>query len=190
MSPYYKYKKEYRKEVLEKQENLDSNTKTIYDDSIFKKLIGSKEYKAASVIFTFVSYKNEVDTHKFIEYALGEGKIIGVPRVISKEEGMEVCKIEDFNDLEKGYYGILEPKNHCDKISHKDIDLVIMPGVAFDKERGRIGYGGGFYDRFLKTMDENIPKIALGYDFQIYDVVPIEEFDVKPDKIITPHREF
>lgn len=178
-------KKDLRNIVYTRRNELNKGIKSDWDIEILKKLLQNEFYKKADVIFTYISFGGEVDTIKFIEKALSDGKTICVPRVISKKEGMEAYEISSLNDLEKGFYGILEPKGESKFISPLHIDLIVMPGVAFDKANGRIGYGGGFYDRFLKRVTAETIKIALAYTFQIFDSIPTEEFDEKADFIIT-----
>ncbi len=155
------------------------------DGIVFNKIINDNYYKASRCIFIFVSYNGEVDTHRIIKYALKDKKIVCVPKVISKKEGMISVKIDKFEDLKPGTYGILEPTDTSSTINACNIDMVFVPGAAFSKSCGRVGYGGGFYDRFLKNTNEWCKKIALAYDFQIFDEVPMEKYDVWMDGIIT-----
>jgi len=178
-------KKEYRDEVFKLQSQVPADIRAQWDKIILDKLINSDYYKNSSVIFTFVSFRDEVDTHSFIEYALKDGKSICVPKVPSKKQGMEVYVINSLEDLKEGYFGILEPMSHCTKVLPEDIDFIVMPGVAFDREGGRVGYGAGFYDRFLAGLTKQVPKIALAYELQLYEKVPTDEFDIKIDGIIT-----
>ena len=178
-------KEDIRKFILSKREIYDSETKLRWNNSIFTKLVNSEFYKKASVIFTFVSFGGEVDTHEIINRALSDGKIICVPKIKSKLTGIEIFRINSLAELKPGYYGILEPLEKCPKVDSKNIDLVIMPGVAFDRQGGRIGYGAGFYDRFLSEMNRKVDKLALSYCFQVLENVPIDEFDVPIDGIIT-----
>jgi 5-formyltetrahydrofolate cyclo-ligase len=89
------------------------------------------------------------------------------------------------SELEPGYFGVPEPVDKCPEVDTGDIDLVIMPGIAFDREGGRIGYGGGFYDRFLIKMERKVDRIAPAYDFQVVDEVPVDLWDIRIDGIIT-----
>lgn len=178
-------KKDLRELIYSRRHEMDDEIKKQWDATILHKILKSEFYKNAEVIFTYVSFQGEVDTIKIIETALSEGKTLCVPKVISKKEGMEAYKITSLADLERSSYGILEPKDESQLISPLDIDLLIMPGVAFDKNNGRIGYGGGFYDRYLKRIDPGAHKIALAYDFQIFDEIPMDEFDERVDFIIT-----
>lgn len=85
--------------------------------------------------------------------------------------------------LKAGAFGILEPTEDCVAVPENEIDLIIVPGVAFDRQRNRLGRGKGFYDRLLSTL--NVPKIGISYDFQLKDQIPVEPFDRKMDLIIT-----
>jgi 5-formyltetrahydrofolate cyclo-ligase len=178
-------KKDIRKKIIEYRDSIDSNVRKQWDENIFNKLINSELYKKAHTIFSFVSFKSEVDTHNIIKHAIKNGKTICVPKIESKQKGIEIFKIRDFTQLKKGYFDILEPDETCPAADSSEIDLILMPGVAFDKLGGRIGYGAGFYDRFLSNMKKRADKIALAYDFQLLDSIPMDEHDVSIDGIIT-----
>ncbi len=180
-----KNKKDIRRFILEQRDKLEPDIKKELDKKIFSELIDSEAYKNASVIFVFVNFKSEVDTHEIIKQALKDSKTICVPKINTKEREMEIFKINSLEELKEGYYGILEPGEDCPAVNSNDIDLVLMPGAAFDRQGGRIGYGGGFYDRFLSRMNKKVDKIALAFDFQILDRVPMDEFDVRVDGIVT-----
>lgn len=178
-------KNEIRKFIKEKREALSVEYKRIYDDIIFNKLILLNEYKESKIIFIYVSFDKEVDTHRIIKYSLDNNKIICVPKIISKAEGMLASRIKSFEDLSVGKYGILEPMVSNEIIKPEDIDLILTPGVAFDSLGFRLGYGGGFYDRFLDEAGDNASKIALAYDFQILKKIPVDDFDRPVDFVIT-----
>jgi 5-formyltetrahydrofolate cyclo-ligase len=177
-------KKELRKIILEKRDNIALNERIKYDKDIFNSLINSPLYIKSKLIFVFVSYKSEVNTHEIIKHALSQGKRVCVPKVLSKSEGMHAIEIRKFDDLKSGKYGILEPETFENKINEEEIDLALIPGVAFDKSGGRMGYGAGFYDRFLVKLKKDTHKIALAYGVQIVDYIPMNEWDVKVDGII------
>ncbi|QXE17510.1 5-formyltetrahydrofolate cyclo-ligase [Clostridium sp. 001] len=174
-----------RKKMKEERNKLSNLQKEKLDNSVLQKVIESEEYNKANIIFIFVSYGSEVDTHRIIKKALEQGKNICVPKVISKEDGMVAVRIHDFNELKSGAYGILEPEDTKFKVEEASIDLCYIPGVAFDKRGGRVGYGGGYYDRFFKKLRENSKKIALAYRFQVLDEVPMEKHDMFIDGIIS-----
>jgi len=178
-------KKEIRKRMLQLRDEQSPAERALWDDIIFSKLTGSSDYRNAKTIFIFVSFRSEVDTHRIIRKALEDGKVVGVPKVLSKAEGIRVLRIERMEDLEAGYFGVLEPKEGCTEIPAGEIDLILMPGAAFDREGGRIGYGGGFYDRYISEAGREIRKVALAYRMQVLDKVPMEENDMRVDAIIT-----
>lgn len=179
-------KKALRKEMKEKRAFLNELDKFNKDNIIRNKFLSSNFYKNSIGIFIYVSLQKEVDTHGIIKQALKDKKRVFVPKVISLKQGMVAVEIKDFSCLKKcGKYKILEPVDFNENINKDDIDLAIVPGLAFDRKGDRIGYGGGFYDRFFVGLNKNVPKIALAYDFQIIDYVPKSNHDICVDKIIT-----
>lgn len=170
---------------LKKRDELDPHYRELWDDLIYQKFIKSTHYATSKVIFIFSSFRSEVDTHRIIIKAVQDGKVVGVPRVISKTEGMKVYRISCIEDLEPGYYGVLEPRHCCQEIQKEEIDLIVMPGAAFDTNGGRIGYGGGFYDKYLVGVPDRTIKLALAYSSQILDHVPMDENDMRVDLLIT-----
>ena len=146
-------------------------------------IINMKEFKEADNILTYVSFRSEVKTDYIIENAFELGKKVFVPKVIGKN--MIFVKIESFKELTQGYMGIREPVS-SDEADIKE-GFMCMPGMVFDNECNRIGYGGGFYDRYLSKDNEFI-KAALCYDFQILEEIPHEPHDLKPDYVISEKR--
>lgn len=139
-------------------------------------------------LFPFVSYGTEADTIQIIREVLTEGKRrVAVPRVEGRE--MEFYAITSMKELKPGYQGILEPvTTQC--IPAAD-GILLLPGLAFDREKNRVGYGGGYYDRYLARCDgKGLVTAALTYDFQVADRIEAEEFDWKPQWIITDKRIF
>lgn len=102
-----------------------------------------------------------------------------------KKEGMAAVKINSLDELSQGAYGIPEPSKYDEKFDEHDIDLILLPGLAFDESGGRIGYGGGFYDRFISKTGKNTAKIGLAYGFQVFDKVTCFEYDKPIDGLIT-----
>ncbi len=178
-------KDKLRKISLEKRDNLNTDEKKQFDKGIFKLVTESDLFKNAQVIFAFVSFKSEVDTFNIINHALTLGKTVCVPKVISKEEGLKVYKIESLQNLITSNYGILEPTEGAKEIMPQNIDLVLTPGLAFDLNGGRLGYGAGYYDRFLRNPYFKGIKIGICYSTQIVDKVPTNEDDIFMDIIIT-----
>ncbi|WP_050607061.1 5-formyltetrahydrofolate cyclo-ligase [Clostridium niameyense] len=179
-------KKALRKKMKGKRAFLNELDKLNKDNIIKDKFLSSDFYKNSIGIFIYVSLQKEVDTHSIIKQALKDEKRVFVPKVISLNQGMVAVEIKDFSCLKQcGTYKILEPVDFNKKINKEDIDLAVVPGIAFDRKGGRLGYGGGFYDRFFVGLNKNVPKIALAYDFQIVDDVPKNNHDICVHKIIT-----
>lgn len=163
-------------------------------DSLSRKIISTliklPEFKKSEKIMLYLSFGNEVDTFKLIELCKKENKKIIVP--YCKKEGRQIIptEIEDINnDLIRSKFGYLEPKKEVLKpVNPEEIDLIILPGIAFDRRCYRISYGGGYYDRFLGKLDFAVPTIGLAYDFQIVDIAPIEPHDIPVDYVITEKR--
>lgn len=180
-----KSKIEFRKLAQEIRGTVQYEDRLAMDKKVYDNVVNSQIYKTSRNIFIFVSYNNEVDTHEIIKQALTDGKKIFVPKVISKANGMVAVEISSLSELSEGYFGVLEPINFDKRVEEDIIELVLLPGIAFDKMGNRIGYGGGFYDRFLPKLNTDVKKIALAYSFQVFDCVPCELHDEKIDGIIT-----
>ncbi len=149
-------------------------------------LFSLPEYRNSSVIMFYVSMDREVYTHDMIKTALAEKKEIAVPLVLKSQNIMLPCKINDFKDLEPGPWGILQPiKEKIQNVPISSIDLIIVPGIAFDRKGNRLGRGKGFYDRFLHLIGPETTKIALAFSSQIVEQVPTTENDITVDKIVT-----
>lgn len=177
-------KDDLRKRINGHREILSVEEKKRFDEKIYYKLIGSDFYKSADIVFIYVSFGKEVDTLKIISKLLKDNKKVYVPKVINKKEGMKAIKIKSLEDLNAGYFNILEPIGN-EELQPSYFDLCIVPGLAFDNEGGRLGYGGGFYDRFLGDVSEKTEIVALAYNFQIVDKVPMEPYDIRVQGIIT-----
>ena len=159
-----------RKEINNKEEN---------DNQVFQKVIETSEYRECALVLTYVSLHDEIDTLKLIKYSLDNGKKVAVPKC---ENGIiNFYYISSLEDLKKGSYGILEPIGN-DIVYSFEKSICIIPGVCFDKMLNRIGYGGGYYDRFLSSY--NGIKIGLTYKECIVDKIDLDEHDIKMDKII------
>ena len=138
----------------------------------------------------FVSFRSEVMTDFMIKEALTIQKNVVVPLSEKHSHKLKIFYINDFNtDLTVGTYGILEPKTDQCKIAKKsELDIIIIPGAAFTITGDRVGYGSGYYDRFLKDVSNSILKIALAYEHQIVPSIPTSEDDVRVDMVITEER--
>ena len=174
-------KKSVRQEILTRR---ISHAKA-EDDSkkIAERFLSLPQLKKAKNILLYYPHKNEVDT-RFIIKELIKSKNFNLflPKVVGND--LIPVKITDLSVLKKGYAGIMEPEG--ERSSPENIDIVVVPAVAFDLEGHRLGYGKGYYDRFLKKT--KALKVGVAYDFQIVDKLPREQHDVPVDLIITPTR--
>lgn len=181
-------KKNTRINILKIREALIEEDHDLKDNIIFDKLYNLDLYKNSNNIFVYINYKDEINTKRFINKALEDGKKIYVPKIYRDTRTMKAIFINSLDNLEKNSMGILEPNDDTLVINKKDIDLIIVPGAVFDKSFNRIGYGGGYYDKYLEEIREKDNKIALAYDFQIIDEIEAEDHDIKMDYIITDKR--
>lgn len=149
---------------------------------IFEQLITVPEFKRADRIYTYVSMDNEIDTIMLIDYSLSIEKRVFVPRVSGKD--MEFYEISDISELNPGYMGIYEPDINGKEPDYSRTGFMCMPGLAFDRSYNRIGYGGGFYDRYL-SVENKLYKAALAYEAQLLESIPAQDGDVRPDMIVT-----
>mgnify|MGYP002560589213 FL=1 len=155
---------------------------------IMRRIEETETFKNADNLLAYIDFRGEVATGTLIEKAWELGKKVYVPRVAGKE--MEFYQIHSFEDLEKGAYGILEPKKECPvyEAGEGQTTLAILPGSVFDEKKNRVGYGGGFYDRFLENLRKDAVTIGIAFDLQIFDEVPKEAHDAQLDYIVTESR--
>lgn len=153
---------------------------------ICRKLYDTEAFQQAEWIYVYIDYNHEVMTGDIIEKAHAMQKKVAAPRVEGRE--MRFFEIAGQQDLEPGCFGIREPKQGLPLAGNEKV-LMVMPGVAFDIHKHRVGYGGGFYDRYLEQHPQ-IATAALAFTFQIFEEVPWEPTDILPDRIITEDRIF
>ena len=179
-------KAEIRKERLKLREALGAEVRSEYSKRIAQRLFELEEYKDASNIFLYASFGSEVDTGEIILRSLSEGRAVALPQCTG-EDTMVFRYITSPADLRPGYKGIPEPGEEL-PAALSEPDIMIVPGVAFDEQMNRIGYGKGFYDRFFKAIPLYVPKLALAFEVQMAKEIPYETLDETMDKIITEER--
>lgn len=177
------YKKELRRIFLKTRSELAAEDIIEKSAKIMSRLFSLSEFRGAKTIMFYVDAGNEVKTRDGITKALSEGKRVVVPKV-KKGYGLLAIEIKSLDELSPGTFGILEPAGEKG-ISPEEIDLVVVPGVAFDKKGNRMGYGAGYYDSFLPKLRPEVKKVAIAFEMQVTDSLPAEEHDVKMDLIIT-----
>lgn len=171
-------KKELRKEIRQRLRLLLEEEKSILSQIVMDRLENSPEFQQAHTILLFWSLPDEVDTHELI-LRHAEGKTILLPVVIGDDT--EIRRFRGMEYMKKGAFNIDEPEGEA-VVDYSAIDLVVVPGMAFDREGNRLGRGKGYYDRLLKKIDA--PTIAICFPCQVVDHVPHEEWDVRIDAII------
>ena len=177
-------KKELRKIFKQKRQQLSIKYREEADARITDHVLCRLDrISGKPMIYCYVSTKEETDTHLLLSSLWEKGYRTAVPKVESKDGIMNFYEIQDFSDLKSGYFGIYEPVHTKHPVA--DNGIMIMPGVAFDHNRNRLGYGGGFYDRFLKCSAFISDTIAIAYQVQIAKALPSEPYDIRPDHIIT-----
>jgi len=163
---------------IQKEEDRNRKSKLIKD-----KLLRNKVFKKAKVVMFYIAFGGEVHTEEMIREAKKIGKLICVPIFRKDREIMQPAIFEDHAKLKKGPYGVLEPVTET-LVKPEDLDLIVVPGIAFDKKGNRLGRGKGCYDRFLGALSDNTPSIGLAFDFQILPLIPTTSNDVSVKKII------
>ncbi|WIV12298.1 5-formyltetrahydrofolate cyclo-ligase [Proteiniborus sp. MB09-C3] len=183
-------KEDIRKEMISLRNKLTKEQVDSLSKKIISTLIKLPIFKNSRNIMLYLSFGNEVDTFKLIEFCREQGKRIIVPFCINEGRRLVPTEIRDMDkDLVRSSFGYLEPKKELVKpVGTEEIDLIILPSLAFDRRCYRVSYGGGYYDRFLKKLNFTIPTIGLAYDFQLMDLIPSEEHDVPVDYIVTDKR--
>ncbi len=181
-------KKLLREKYLDIRKALPEKDRARQDSAIQYQLLGSAMYQEASLLLAYVSYSTEVHTHGIIQKALDDGKRVAVPRCAADRQ-MFYYEITSFNDLKPGYMGILEPGPHLSfPLSASDMEgaLCLVPGLAFDDQGFRIGYGGGYYDRFLAGFKGT--KVALARPSQLSsEPIPTDQYDIPVDYVVAPN---
>ena len=158
-------------------------------EMIWKRLVELPEFRASSQALFYVSFKSEVETHLMRKLAADLGMAVAVPRGQLAGRRMTFYYLDSDEELESGPFGILQPAANSEKVVElEDPTVVIVPGLVFDLSCHRLGWGAGFYDRFLSGEGRDLPKVGLGFDCQVMDSVPVEAHDVTLDVLVTESR--
>ena len=178
-------KKEIRAEV--KKRRAEAELGTLHENSkkIVETFVNLSQYQNMDLLLAYVDAKREVETRLLMERAWKDHKKVAAPRV-DGDGIMDYYYINSLDDLDPGSFGIMEPKMDC-PICEDENGLMLMPGVAFDEHCHRVGYGGGYYDRYLEKHPD-IVHIALAFEFQVFPEVPFEAHDILPQMLVTEKR--
>ncbi|WP_339060974.1 5-formyltetrahydrofolate cyclo-ligase [Tepidibacillus marianensis] len=179
-------KQSLRQYFTERRNQLTKEDVRESSEVIIERLLHHPIYQKSNIVMAYLAFRHEVDLTPLIEQAWIEGKQILIPKTDRKSKQMEPYRMESWDEVKEGNYGILEPVQ-CDKspFSLHQIELVLVPGLAFDEEGYRLGYGGGFYDRFFDRFT-NLPHcIGIAYDFQYITYIPRDKHDYPMKEICT-----
>lgn len=186
-------KKQIRRQIFARRKEATDEEIMAMSRNVFDRIRAMDCYREAKRVFAYMGYNHEVMTDEFIRACWADGKQVAVPKVNGKV--MNFYEITNFNQVAPGCKGILEPADNSAEgyrieehlADDWDDALFIVPGVAFDVERDRCGYGGGYYDKY-QEIHRNHHTIAVCFEFQIVDKVPTTEFDIKPQVLVTERR--
>jgi len=180
-------KQQFRKKILFRLARQKEEERRKTSSKILKMLFSLPQFAVAKIIMFYLSFDGEVDTSIMIKEAKSLGKRIAVP-LIKRQTRELIPVLFDFKEtlLEKGPYGILQPKvQNKNVLQLPELDMVIIPAVAFDLDGNRLGRGMGYYDRFLSKLPPKVFTIGLGFSFQVFDRLPfVEPHDISVQKIL------
>ncbi|WP_179124135.1 5-formyltetrahydrofolate cyclo-ligase [Marinococcus halophilus] len=173
-----------RQQINSSYQALSGSERLKAEKKIYEYLFQWDGWKQADTIAVTVSLKNEINTGPIIETGWQQGKRICVPKIDPEQRGMEFYEIQNFGELERSIGQIYEPKKSvCALVPPEQLDLILVPGLVFNKEGYRIGFGGGYYDRFLNRAD--FSTAALIHTFQLQEHIPVEAHDVPVQTLIS-----
>ena len=179
-------KKSLRKQVMTLRSQFPTSERAEAERIIFDLVTQLPEFQTAITISSFVSFGDEISMTRLNSYILSLNKTLVLPYIDPKTKTMLFYKVDDLSALVQNTFGILEPNPSIHRlVDYNAIDCVLTPGVAFDAHGYRLGYGGGFYDRFFSQIEKTIPKIGIAFELQKVSTLPVESYDHPIHKLIT-----
>jgi 5,10-methenyltetrahydrofolate synthetase len=179
-------KAELRQAILARRDAADASRRSRDSQTIMQKLCALPAYRAANVVAAYASFGSEIDTSGFLARILADGKQLVLPRINRAQRALELRHVADLRaDLVSGVWGIREPAERCPLQSLAKVEFMLVPGVAFAPSGARLGYGGGFYDRLLASLDRRVPRIAAAFQLQMMDQLPEGPHDERVDIVVT-----
>ena len=186
-------KEKVRRKALEARDGLGKAWRGEKSQVIIEEVLQSEMYRRARVVLSYSAIRSEVETEFLNRNVLEQGKKLYLPKTYPEDKKMSFYPVENLAALKKGYQGILEPEETVSlemifaegKRYAKEDVLMIMPGVTFDENGHRMGYGGGYYDRYLHQYGEKLTSMLIAFDEQKALIIPSEKCDVKPNYIVT-----
>lgn len=178
-------KKELRASMLRLRNDLAQEEVQALSEAIQDRILKSRIFRTGSAVMVYMPIKNEVRTERLIRNCLASGKTVLLPRVVDAES-MEAVPVRNLDtDLRSGAMGIMEPDPSIPAADPEIIDLVILPGIAFDRRGYRLGFGAGYYDRFIPRLRKDCFLLAPAYSFQVLDHIPAGPYDQPVHWIVT-----
>lgn len=188
-APLREAKRALRDRVLQARDELPLAERLRAGADIATAIAARADFATAACVLLSLSFRSEWDTRPLIAAALAAGKTVGAPRVDATNRMLEPCQVTRPDlDLAPGFRGIAEPLPHCPPLALAAIDWVLVPGVAFDGDGHRIGYGGGYYDRLLPLLRRDARRVAGAFELQLVANVPAAPHDITVDAIVTERR--
>jgi len=177
-----------RTTIVARRNAMDGATRARYSSTITAKLLALPAYRAADVVAAYAAFGSEFDTSQFLSTALAAGKQLVLPRINRALRALELRQVIDLNgDLIAGVWEIPEPAPRCTIVEPKAVDFMLVPGVAFSPSGARLGYGGGFYDRLLASLDSRTVRIAAAFQLQLVAQLPEAPHDRRVSAVVTEH---
>lgn len=180
-------KKQWRSSILEQMKEMSNEQWERWNDQLLRQFYSQKIWTESNHLALYYAVNREVHTQKIMREAWASGKVVYLPKCVPDLKRLDFYRVDDERQLGGTFYGIPEPDpNRCEALSVDRLDLVLVPGLVFDRFGYRIGYGGGYYDRFLQNIGAGTPLLSLAYPFQITEeALPRESFDLPVDRLIT-----
>jgi 5-formyltetrahydrofolate cyclo-ligase len=183
-------KRQLRRSILALRRGLPATEYRPRSHRVWERVAALSYYQRARVVLGYMAFDREVLTDGLMRQAIALGKQLVLPMVQADRQHLALYAIEDLErDVAPGYCGILEPQPQRTRaVAPEALDLVLVPGVAFDMRGGRLGFGAGFYDRLLSRLPREVPKVGMAFDFQVIPRLPYEPQDVMLDAVVTDSR--
>ncbi len=181
-------KKKLREVVLAQRDAMPSATRKAASEAILEKVCALPGYAQAGCVLTYMGFGSEIETHPFFERIVSDGKIAVLPRVDRASQSLTLQSARSITELVTSKWGIREPASDAPMLPVSEVDFVLIPGVAFDRNGNRLGYGRGYYDKLLSVANPALARVAAGFSCQVVDQVPVGACDQKMNCIITENE--
>lgn len=184
-------KRALRRRLLRRLRSQPEQARLAKSQSIGRRLRRLEMYRRAKTLLCYVAFDGEVETRSILRRALADGKRVAVPVTVTSRKRLLAAEIRDpGRDLSaRGSFGIPEPQGpHRRRLALRDLDLVLVPGLAFDRRGHRLGRGGGYFDRFLARLPGSAKRVGLAFEFQLRDTLPVESHDLPMRAVVTEKR--